>query len=71
MITLKIKVNPEAEDVLTNSLMGRGQSFNLEDEEWDEDEGVLTVLLDGDDTTSAVELGLNTNPDVLEWWTEE
>jgi len=70
MYTIKIKVKPDAEDVLTNSLMGRGQ-FGLQDEKWSEDEGLLTVLMmDGDDTTAAIEQGLNTNDDIIEWWTE-
>ncbi len=70
MYTLKIKVKPEAEEVLTNSLMGRGQSFNLDDEEWTDEFGILTVNMDGDDTTPAVEQGLNTSDDVIAWWIE-
>jgi len=71
MKTLWIKVKPDAEEVLTNSLLHRGTDFNLESEDWDNEEfGLLEVLLDADDTTASVEQGLNTNDDVLSWWLE-
>ena len=72
MMMLKIKVHPLAvpEEVIGVSLIRCRDKFSVADEGWYEDYGIITVLLDGDDTTSAVEQDLNDNPEVLQWWIE-
>lgn len=66
---LRIIVRPGAEGVL--SRMGRGGTWRLLAEDYNEVRGVLTLEIDGDDTSPAMEQALNTDTDVRCYWVEE
>jgi hypothetical protein len=66
---LRIIVRAGAENVLAR--MGQRGAWQLLSEEYNEVWGCLTLEIDGDDTSVAMEQALNTDTDVRCYWVEE
>ena len=65
MITVTVEVTAECEELLTR--LPRGYEYDLSDEDYREDGSgtVKFIVHDVDDMTRAMELALDTHPDVI------
>jgi len=69
MATLIVEVTPECEGLI--STLPRGMGWSVEDESYREDgSGTITISFDGNDTSIATELALDSNPDVISYKVE-